>query len=182
MAEALASHSWQIGVFATTEADMVCAMIMTTAEEATGVTLAAQKNGMPVVISFNTETDGRLPSGQALGEAITQVDDATAGYLAYHLANCAHPDHFRSALDDDAPWLQRLLGAGANASRMSHAELEAAETLDDGDPMELGQIDAEICPRRHGRLNVLCGCCGTDARHIDAIAAACTPLLSRLLN
>ncbi len=181
VAEALAYHEWQIGVFATTEADMVCAMTMTTAEEASGVALAAQKHNMPVAISFTTETDGRLPSGQGLGDAITQVDDVTAGYPAYYMVNCAHPDHFRFALEDGKPWLQRLRGIRANASRMSHAELDASEHLDDGDPVELGRIYAEMHARHKG-LNILGGCCGTDTRHIGAIAAACTPLFSRLLS
>lgn len=92
--------------------------------------LAAKKHGMPVAISFATETDGRLPSGQALGDAVTQVDEAMGSYPAYYMVNCAHPEHFRAALDNDAPWLQRMRGVRANASRMSHAEFDAAETLD----------------------------------------------------
>lgn len=181
VAEAQAYHSWQIGIFATTETDMVCAMTMTTAEEASGVALAAKKHDMPVAISFTTEIDGRLPSGQALGEAITQVDATTAGYPAYYMVNCAHPDHFRFALECGEPWLERLRGVRANASRKSHAELDASENLDDGDPVELGKIYAEM-RARHGRLSILGGCCGTDARHIEAIANACTPLFTRLLN
>ncbi|WP_026435170.1 homocysteine S-methyltransferase family protein [Acidovorax sp. JHL-9] len=179
--EALAYHEWQIGVLATTEADMVCAMTMTTAEEATGVALAAQKHDMPVAISFTTETDGLLPSGQALGAAINQVDDATVGYPAYYMINCAHPDHFRFAFEEGKPWLQRLRGVRANASRKSHAELDASENLDDGDPVELGKMYAEMHARHRG-FSILGGCCGTDTRHIDAIAATCMPLFTRLSN
>lgn len=181
VAEALAYHDWQIGVLAATEADMICAMTMTTAEEASGVALAAQKHRMPVAISFTTEVNGRLPSGQSLGQAITQVDDATAIYPDYYMINCAHPDHFLLALEEDAPWLQRLRGVRANASRKSHAELDSSESLDDGDPVELGRIYAEM-RARHKSINVLGGCCGTDTRHIDSIAAACTPSFSRLLK
>jgi len=173
--EAYAYHEWQIGVLAGTAADMVCAMTMTTAEEACGIALAAKAHGMPVAISFTTETDGRLPSGQGLGEAIVQVDETSDGYPAYYMVNCAHPEHFRSALGDEAPWLRRLRGIRANASRMSHAELDAAETLDDGDPDHLARHYAELRSRLDW-LNVLGGCCGTDTRHIHAIAAACSPL------
>lgn len=181
VAEARAYHAWQIGVFADTPADMVCAMTMTTAEEATGVALAARQHDMPVAISFTTETDGNLPSGQALGEAIGRVDDATAGYPAYYMVNCAHPDHFRFVLDEEQPWLARLRGVRANASRMSHAELDASDTLDDGDPAELGQLYADL-RARHGRLTIMGGCCGTDTRHVEAIAAACVPLFTRLVH
>lgn len=179
--EALAYHEWQIGVFASTAADMVCAMTMTNAEEAIGVALAAQKHGMPVAISFTTETDGCLPSGLGLGDAISQVDTATAGYPAYYMVNCAHPDHFRFVFDDRALWLPRLRGIRANASRMSHAELDASDVLDDGDPSEFGNIYAELTAC-HRRLSILGGCCGTDARHIEAIATACRPLFSALVN
>lgn len=181
MAEAFAYHEWQIGVFADTAVDMVCAMTMTTAEEAAGVALAARKHGIPAAISFTTETDGRLPSGQGLGEAIMQVDECSAGHPAYYMVNCAHPDHFGHVLEQDAPWLQRLRGIRANASRMSHAELDAADTLDDGDPDDLAKLYAGMHVR-HRQLSVLGGCCGTDARHLDAIASTCTPLFSRLLG
>jgi homocysteine S-methyltransferase len=77
--EARRYHSVQIGTFAETAADMVTAITMTYAEEAIGVTQAAAAVGLPAVISFTLETDGRLPSGQALGGAIQQVDDATEG-------------------------------------------------------------------------------------------------------
>lgn len=181
VAEAQAYHAWQIGVLADTEADMVCAMTMTSAEEASGVALAAQAADMPAAISFTTETDGCLPSGQPLGEAITQVDALSGAYPAYYMVNCAHPDHFRAALDTDAPWLRRLRGIRANASRMSHAELDAADTLDSGDPDDLAALYAQLCGRL-GTLNVLGGCCGTDVRHLHAMARTCLPLFRHLVS
>src|SRR3712207_4511764 len=126
---------------------------------------------MPVVISFTPEVDGRLPTGQPLGEAIEEVDTATGGVPAYYMINCAHPTHFDGALDGEA-WTERLRGLRANASRRSHAELDAAPDLDDGDPIELGAEYAAL-RRRHPWINVLGGCCGTDHRHIEQICAAC---------
>jgi S-methylmethionine-dependent homocysteine/selenocysteine methylase len=166
--EAERYHSVQIGTFADTAADMVTAITMTYAEEATGVTRAARAAGLPIVISFTLETDGRLPSGQALGDAIAQVDDATDGGPAYYMINCAHPTHFESAVAGGEPWLQQLGGLRTNASTMSHAELDEAEELDEGDPADLAARHAEL----RGLLpnvNVLGGCCGTDHRHVDAI-------------
>ncbi|NIS67247.1 MAG: homocysteine S-methyltransferase, partial [Gemmatimonadales bacterium] len=71
---------------------------------AVGITGAAQDAGIPVVISFTLETDGKLPSGQALGEAVRAVDDATGGAPAYYMINCAHPTHFDRVLSEEAPW------------------------------------------------------------------------------
>jgi S-methylmethionine-dependent homocysteine/selenocysteine methylase len=160
-----------VQTFAGTDADMVHAMTMTYPDEAVGVVLAAREAEIPVAISFTVETDGVLPDGTGLGEAIERVDDATGGAAAYFAINCAHPTHFAHVLDPDAAWSQRLRGVRANASRKSHAELDESESLDPGDPVELGAQYADL-RRRSPNLSVLGGCCGTDVRHLQAIADA----------
>ena len=164
-------HSMQIGTFADTAADMVTAITMTYPDEAIGVTHAARDVGLPAAISFTLETDGRLPNGQALGDAIEEVDEATGGEPAYYMINCAHPTHFDAVLTGDDAWRNRIGGLRANASTMSHAELDAAEELDDGDPDDLGARYAALRARLP-RLNVLGGCCGTDHRHVTSMRDA----------
>jgi S-methylmethionine-dependent homocysteine/selenocysteine methylase len=168
-------HAEQIATFAQTAADMIGALTMNYVEEAIGISRAAQRAGMPVAVSFTVETDGRLPTGQTLQSAIEQVDQATAGYPSYYMINCAHPAHFAHVLEQPAPFIQRLQGLRANASRMSYAELNEAAELDIGDPAALGREYAAF-KRQIGHLNVLGGCCGTDHRHVEQIAAACAPL------
>jgi S-methylmethionine-dependent homocysteine/selenocysteine methylase len=167
-----AYHTAQIGTFAATEADLVTAITMTNTNEAIGVTRAARAAGMPVVLSFTVETDGKLPTGQPLPEAIQEVDAATGRAPAYYMISCAHPSHFEAVLDGQA-WMERLRGIRANASKRSHAELDEATDLDDGDPVELGQQYSDL-RTRFSQINVLGGCCGTDHRHIEHIGAACT--------
>jgi S-methylmethionine-dependent homocysteine/selenocysteine methylase len=169
--EAQAYHAVQIGTFADTEADLVTAITMTHTGEAIGLTRAAQAEDMPVVISFTTETDGRLPTGESLGEAIAAVDAATDSGPAYYMINCAHPEHFSGAIEPDAEWVSRVLGVRANASRLSHAELDEAEELDPGNPQELAQ-DYVALSSRLPRLSVLGGCCGTTHEHVSAISRA----------
>jgi len=169
-------HREQIETFAGTAADLGTAITMNYAEEAVGLARAAEQANMPVVISFTVETDGRLPTGQSLGGAIEQVDDATSGYPAYFMINCAHPSHFDQVVEGDEPWVERICGLRANASRMSHAELDEAPELDAGVPSELGQEYAGLRNRQLQHLNVMGGCCGTDDRHIEHIASACLPL------
>jgi S-methylmethionine-dependent homocysteine/selenocysteine methylase len=164
-------HSTQIGTFADTAADMVTAITMTYAEEAIGVARAAIEAGLPAAISFTVETNGRLPSGQPLGEAIEQVDHETGASPAYYMINCAHPTHFWSVLEQGDGWRERIGGLRANASTCSHAELDEADELDEGDPADLGIRYAELRARLP-RLNVLGGCCGTDHRHVAAIRDA----------
>jgi S-methylmethionine-dependent homocysteine/selenocysteine methylase len=164
-------HATQIGTFADTAADMVTAITMTYADEATGVAQAASDAGLPSVISFTLETDGRLPNGQGLGEAIEAVDEATGGAPAYYMINCAHPTHFDDVLATDEPWRDRIRGLRANASTMSHDELDEAEELDDGDPADLAARYARLRARLPN-LTVVGGCCGTDHRHVAAIRDA----------
>ncbi len=163
-------HSKQLGWLATTDVDMITAMTFTQSDEAVGVVRAANKVGLPSVISFTVETDGRLPTGQPLGEAIQFVDEATDGAAAYFMVNCAHPDHFFHVLDD-ADWARRIYGIRCNASRLSHAELDESEVLDPGDPGELADQYRSLLERMPW-LNVFGGCCGSDLRHVAKIAAA----------
>jgi S-methylmethionine-dependent homocysteine/selenocysteine methylase len=167
--EAADYHSLQARAFASAGAQMMTAVTMTYAGEAIGITDAASAAGLPVAISFTVETDGRLPSGQELGEAVTEVDKATDGAPAYFMVNCAHPTHFAGVLEEGGSWVERVKGVRANASTMSHAELNEAEQLDRGDVSGLAQHYAEL-RRILPDMRVAGGCCGTDAAHITAIA------------
>lgn len=170
MAEAEAYHTEQLSALKSTDVDMVSGYTMAYPAEAVGVVRAARALGLPVVIAFTVETDGRLPTGMTLEQAISEVDAQTDGYAAYFMINCAHPDHFNAVLED-APWMARVGGIVANASRCSHAELDEAEVLDDGNPAELGAQLAAI-RERFPQIRVLGGCCGTDLRHMTEIAKA----------
>ncbi len=163
-------YAQQLGWLAATEIDMVSALTFNQAGEAAGLAKAARKVGLPAVVSFTVETNGTLPNGQSLSEAITEVDAATGQYPAYYMVNCAHPDHFGGALLD-APWARRIRGIRANASRQSHAELDAAPALDAGNPHELAQQYRALANRMPW-LNVFGGCCGSDLRHVTEIARA----------
>ena len=167
--DAAGYHHVQAEALAAGGVDMLAAVTMTTSTEALGISMAAQRVGLPVAISFTVETDGRLPSGEALGDAIERVDASAPP--AYFAINCAHPTHFEDALTAGAPWIARIHGLRANASTKSHAELDESTELDIGDPKDLAQ-------RYRGlkgalpRLNVLGGCCGTDWRHLRAVRDA----------
>lgn len=167
-----AYHATQIATMSDAGVDMVAAMTMTNTEEAVGIVRAAVARHLPVAISFTLETDGRLPTRQTLADAIAATDAETGAAAAYFMVNCAHPSHFEPAIEDGAAWLVRLRGLRANASRCSHAELDAMTSLDAGDPAALAAEYVALRPRLP-QLAVLGGCCGTDARHIAAIAAAC---------
>lgn len=165
-------HCLQATAFAATEADMLCAVTFTYVEEAIGATLAAREVDMPIAISFTVETDGRLPSGQSLQDAIAEVDIATKGRPAYYMVNCAHPTHFLDKLTPPGSWTRRIVGIRANASTLSHAQLDEATELDSGDPQDFAQQYLRL-QSTLPNLRILGGCCGTDHRHIEAVAKCC---------
>ena len=169
--EAQDYHRLQAQAFRDADADMVTAITMTYPEEAIGIVRAGQGAGMPVAIAFTVETDGKLPNGQALGDAIAQVDGATDNAPLYYMINCAHPSHFADLLYNGGAWRSRIHGIRANASIKSHKELDEATSLDAGDPIDLAKRYREL-KASLSQLNVFGGCCGTDHRHIDAICQA----------
>ncbi len=171
VAEAEDYHAEQISTFSKTDADMVSALTMNYVDEAIGITKAAVEANIPMVVSFTVETDGNLIGGESLQSAIEAVEEATNQGPAYYMINCAHPTHFQHVFRDE-PWVQRIQGLRANASTKSHAELDESEVLDEGNPYELGAQYRELM-KILPNLNVLGGCCGTDHRHIQAIADAC---------
>jgi S-methylmethionine-dependent homocysteine/selenocysteine methylase len=169
-AQSAAYHRPQIATFRETAADMVAAYTLPYVAEGAGVAMAAREEGMPAVISFTVETDGRLPSGETIRDAVEQIDELTDSAPAYYMINCAHPTHFADALGD-GPWTDRVRAVRANASAKSHAELDESSELDEGDPVDLGRQYVALAKQLR-RLTVVGGCCGTDHRHVAEICSA----------
>lgn len=168
--EASAYHAWQIGILRDAGVDSVTAVTMSYPEEAIGVVRAATAAHLPVVASFTVETDGRLPNGTAVADAVEQVDQATGGSAEFFMINCAHPTHIAAGLGG-APALERIGGLRVNASTLSHEQLDEAEELDEGDPVALARDNAAL--RDHlPSIRLLGGCCGTDHRHVAEMIAA----------
>ena len=160
-------HSAQMAALKDTPVDLVTAYTFNRPSEAAGCVLAAGDAGLPVVMSLVVETDGCLADGTGLIDAIEQIDSETGAAAQFFMVNCAHPTHFSNAIHGHP----RLRGVVANASSCSHAELDEAEELDEGDPHQLGQEIAGIM-RANPAITVFGGCCGTDMRHLKSMARA----------
>jgi len=163
---AMAYHSLQIESFAEAGADVITALTLTGTAEAVGIVRAARSVGLPVATSFTVEPDGRLPDGTSLAAAIAEVD--ASGGPDYYMVNCAHPTHIAAGLADPGEWRSRIVGVRANASTLTHAELDAATELDEGNPSELARAQQTL-QQYLPNLAVIGGCCGTDARHVAAM-------------
>lgn len=163
--EAARYHRPQVAALAGAGADVVAAYTLTGVEEGVGIVRAAREVGVPVLVGFTVESDGRLPDGTTLRDAIERVDaiDAPDGFIV----NCAHPTHIAPGLTQGA-WLDRIVQVNPNASTQTHEELNAAEELDAGD-LDLLCSSYDVLRPRLPSLRVVGGCCGTDAQHVAAL-------------
>lgn len=168
--EAAEYHGWQVAILVSAGAERLSAITLTYPEEAAGVVQAGASAGVPVVAGFTVETDGRLPDGTSLADAVEQVDDETEAAADFFIVNCAHPTHIAAGLDG-APALGRIGGLRVNASALSHAELDESEELDEGDPVQLASDNAAL-RNALPSIRLLGGCCGTDHRHVAEIITA----------
>lgn len=158
-------HRPQLASFKSADADLATVLTLVGADEAIGIVAAARDVGLPIGVGFTVETDGRLADSTSLRAAVEEVD--AAGGPDWFLVNCAHPTHIAPGLDGGG-WTARIAGLRPNASQMSHAELDEAEELDEGDPAELSASLRTMVTHLPG-LQILGGCCGTDARHVAAL-------------
>ena len=166
--EARVYHHEQISTFSNSSADLVTSHTVNYSSEALGMVLAAMDNKMPIAIGFTVETDGKLPSGESLKEAIEKVDEVSGSYPSYYMVNCAHPTHFKEVLKGNGRWKNRIMAIRANASTKSHAELDECEHLDTGDKYQLAH-DYQDLRKLLPNLKVVGGCCGTDQNHLEEI-------------
>jgi homocysteine S-methyltransferase len=175
--ETFAYHLPQIQTLAQTAADFVNALTLAYAEEAIGIARAARTVEMPVAISFTVETDGRLPSGQGLRDAIEEVDAATDGAVEFFMVNCAHPTHFVHVLSGDGPWLEphqrrtreRIGEEPCRARRVRPARRRGSRGA--REPLPAPSHYPRLCELLP-KFAIAGGCCGTEDRHIAAISAA----------
>ena len=170
--EAREFHRWEAEGFRAAGAEFLLAALMPTLPEARGMAAAMGSTGLPSIISFTLQRNGRLMDGTALHDAITAIDTLSSPPPLCYMANCVHPRIVAEALS--CPWNQtetvrtRFLGIQANASPLSHAELDHAVELHQSPPEDLAR-DMAFLHKRFG-LRLFGGCCGTDDRHMEAIA------------
>lgn len=170
--EALEFHRWETGLFAEAGVDFFYAALMPTLEEAAGMALAIRETGIPCVISFTIQGNGCLVDGTPIARAIETIDELTGQYPCCYMTNCVHPaivcEALRQPVNQCEAVRDRFLGIQANTARMPYSQLDGSRELITSDPQELARaIEAlsEIC-----RLKIVGGCCGTDHRHMEAIA------------
>lgn len=168
-------HTTQADALARAGADFLIGATLPALSEALGMARAMVRTGIPYVLSFVLRPRGTLLDGTPVAEAIRAIDSGVGLQPAAYLANCVHPENFGRALEEGErmrPGLkERLVGVQGNTSRLSPEDLDGAAELDFDEPAAFGASAAAL--RARFGSHVLGGCCGTDERHIAAIAGQC---------
>jgi homocysteine S-methyltransferase len=172
-------HLPQATALAEAGVDFLLASTLPALPEAIGLARAMASTGLPAVVGFVFRPSGTLLDGTPVEEAIERIDgrcgrsgEAPAGYLA----TCTHPDTLGEALSGNGVGPRtrgRLLGIQGNGSRLSPEELDGREAVDSTEPTDFAGAMLDL--RRRFGLRIFGGCCGTDERHIDALARALSP-------
>lgn len=164
-------HSAQVAEMRALGVGLVGAYTLTSSAEGAGFAAAAAAAGMDCMVSFTLDVDGRLPSGEELGEAIAKVGAGEGRAPVCYMVNCVHPRYIREVVERarGEAWVGRIGGVRANASAKSHAELAASDELDEGDAVEWAKEVVGLREVLPG-LKVIGGCCGTGAEHCEEIA------------
>lgn len=171
--EACAFHTWQADKLAKAGVDLLLAATLPALSEATGLAMALAATGKPYLLSFVARPAGTLLDGTPLHEALAAIDAAVVPRPLAYLINCTHASFARAALEHAtrvSPRVrQRVIGLLANTAALSPEELDDSTSLVEEDPALFGDTVAAL--HRELGLKILGGCCGTDERHIRALAA-----------
>lgn len=162
--EASEFHKWQVNQLASAGVDFLIAVTLPAVEEAAGISLAMEATGLPYIISFVIGPDGNVLDGTSVQKAIEYVDAKTTKRPLGYFINCSYPSFLKPASWSENV-LERLIGIQANASSLSHDELEGSTELRSESVEEWGSLMAEL--NRNFGLKVLGGCCGTDSKHLE---------------
>jgi len=162
--EANEFHNWQINQLASAGVDFLIAVTLPSVEEAAGIALAMEATGLPYIISFVIDSDGKVLDGTEVQKAIEYVDAKTTNHPLGYFINCSYPSFLNPTTLSEKVF-ERLIGIQANASSLSHAELEGSKELKSESVSEWGSLMVQL--NRDFGLKVLGGCCGTNGKHLN---------------
>lgn len=141
--EALEFHRWQAECFHKAGADFLYAGIMPTLPEAAGMAQAMAKTGIPYIISFTIQEDGKLIDGTTIADAIQYIDAVTEKKPVCYMTNCVHPSIVKKALlqpfNQNSIVRERFLGIQANTSPLSYAQLDGSAELKCSEPEDFAK-------------------------------------------
>lgn len=170
--EAVRFHRWTAEQFYYAKADFLYAGIMPVLSEAAGLARAVEDTGLPYIISFTIQQNGRLIDGTPIADAIQYIDSVTSNPPVCYMTNCVHPTIVYKALscpfNDTEIVKERFRGIQANTSPVPYAELDGAVDLHSSEPEDFAEEMIKLS--EIGKFQIWGGCCGTDNRHLECMA------------
>ena len=170
--EAIAFHRWTVERFQKADVDFLFAGIMPCLPEAAGLAKAIDDTGLPYIISFTIQQDGKLIDGTTIADAIQYIDERTVNRPVCYMANCVHPSIVLKALLQPFNHLsivkERFRGVQANTSSLSYKELDNSVDLKWSAADKFAEEMMKLA--NIGNFQIWGGCCGTDDRHMECVA------------
>jgi len=171
--DAASFHERQACLLSDAGVDFLMAATQPAAGEALGIARAMAGTGLAHIVSFIVRQTGALLDGTPLHEAIAMIDARVNPTPLGYMVNCVHPAVVKTALTktvESSPSIHdRIVGLQGNTSTKSPEALGNLDHVDAADsPEEFADAVVDVY-RRFG-VKILGGCCGTDGRHIRAIA------------
>jgi S-methylmethionine-dependent homocysteine/selenocysteine methylase len=144
---------------------------MPSVAETVGIASLAAQAELPYIISFMVYSNGKLPDGHTIHQAIETIDKSVKKKPLCYMSNCVHPQILSEALahPDNQTMLvkERFRGIQANAAYADPNELEQSCTVISSSPNELAKSIAQLS--KTVDLKICGGCCGTDGKHLRAM-------------
>lgn len=167
--EALRYHARQIAALADAKPDLIVAATLPAFDEARAIARLLGETRLPYMVSAVVRAGGTMLDGTPLESAIRALDAGATPPLGFSI-NCAHASIARAALQTLTPGTRRrVIALQANTSRRAPEELDGLDHLETEDPETFAEELHGLA--RETSLRIVGGCCGTDARHIEALAA-----------
>ena len=174
--EAAQFHQVQAHALADAGVDFLFASTLPARPEAVGIARALATTGAPYILSFIIRPEGTLLDGTPLKIVVNEIDDQVHPKPLGYMINCVHPVVMMKALENTAnipnEIHSRILGLQANTSSKRPEELDESPTLDTTEPQIFAE-EMNVLRRNYG-FKIFGGCCGTNHRHIKAIAVRLT--------
>ncbi len=174
--DAVTYHREQASALASAGVDLLYAPTFPVTDELQGAARAMSEMKLPFAVAPMLHADGKMPDGTTLAAAIARLDEDAAARPWHYMLGCLYPTHAATALESlfrSAPALaHRVVGLKANGSPLPPESLDGSTTLQTTAP-DVFARDLWECAQNFG-LHVLGGCCGTDTRHIEALAELAT--------
>jgi homocysteine S-methyltransferase len=129
---------------------------------------------LPYVVSFVLDESGDVLDGTPICDAIERIDSGVRPAPLYYSISCVYPTVAQRALERAAErslaLAERIVELKANGSPLHTNELVQLDHPEATDPERLAGLLWSL-HESHPALRVIGGCCGTDDRHIRALAA-----------